>query len=223
MNRVRKSLAAAPLAIISLTVALTTVAVSAHGADAQPAAKPDLNRGQAIATQVCAACHGADGNSAGDAYPKLAGQHAEYLYKELKDFKTQPGAKAPARNNAIMAGMAAALSDQDMHNVAAYFASQKEKPGFARNKDTVALGQKIYRGGIAEKSVPACAACHGPTGAGIPVQYPRLAGQWAGYLETQLTAFRSGARGNNVPMHDIASRLSDNEIKAVSDYIAGLR
>lgn len=218
MNRVWKSLAAAPLAM-----ALVTMASGARGADVQQPAKPDLNRGQAIASQVCASCHGADGNSSGDAYPKLAGQHAEYIDKQLKDFKTQPGAKGPARGNAIMAGMAAALNDQDMRNVAAYFESQKEKPGFAKNKDTVKLGQQIYRGGIADKNVPACAACHGPTGAGLPAQYPRLAGQWAGYTQAQLTAFRDGSRGNSVPMHEIASRLSDNEIKAVADYVAGLR
>ncbi|MBU6491245.1 c-type cytochrome [Pandoraea sp.] len=212
MNRVWKFLAIAPLALT-----LAALAGSAWGADAQPPAKPDLNRGQAIATQVCAACHGADGNSAVGTYPKLAGQHAAYLYKQLKEFKSH------ARNNAIMMGMASALSDQDMQNVAAYFASQKEKPGFATDKSTVPLGQKIFRGGIAEKGVPACAACHGPTGAGIPTQYPRLGGQWAEYTQTQLVAFREGTRMNSVPMHDIASRLTTKEIQAVADYIAGLR
>ena len=171
---------------------------------------------------MCAACHAADGNSPGGAYPKLAGQHAEYLYKQLVDFKAQPG-KTPARNNPIMAGMVAALNEQDMRNVSAYFASQTEKPGVARNKDTVPLGEKIYRGGIAEKGVPACASCHGPTGAGMPSQYPRLSGQWAEYTEAQLIAFRNETRGNNAPMHTIGGRLSDKEIKAVSDYVAGLR
>lgn len=219
MNRgVRKSLAATPLA-----VALFVLGGVVHAADAQAPVKPDLNRGQAIATQVCAACHAVDGNSTGGAYPKLAGQHAEYLYKQLNDFKPQAGGKPPARNNPIMAGMVAALSDQDMRNVSAYFASQTEKPGFARNKDTIALGEKIFRGGIADKGVPACAACHGPAGAGMPVQYPRLGGQWADYTVTQLTAFRDETRLNNAPMHAVASRLSDKEIKAVADYIAGLR
>lgn len=217
MNRgVWKSLAATPLAL-----ACFLLSGAAQAADPQAPAKPDLNRGQAIATQVCAACHAADGNSTGGAYPKLAGQHAEYLDKQLHDFKARPG-KTAARNNPIMAGMVAALSDQDMRNVAAYFASQTPKPGAARDKDTVALGQKIYRGGIADKGVPACASCHGPTGAGMPAQYPRLSGQWAEYTAAQLVAFRSGARANNVPMHDVSSRLSDNEIKAVADYIAGL-
>lgn len=186
--------------------------------------KPDINRGQAIATQVCASCHGADGNSATGSFPKLAGQHEAYLVKQLKDYKVQGGAKTAARTNPIMAGMAAALSDQDMVNVAAYFAAQAPKPGFARDAATVPVGQKIFRGGIAEKNVPACAGCHGPTGMGIPVQYPRLSGQWADYTVAQLHAFQQGqgARNNNDAMHGIASRLSDSEIKAVADYIAGL-
>jgi len=219
MNRLGKF-----LVVLHTAAGLSGFAVQARAQDQAAPAKPDINRGQAIAAQVCASCHGADGNSAGDAYPKLAGQHPEYLVKQLKDFKTQPGAKQPARNNAIMAGMAAALSDQDMVNVAAYFSTQTPKPGYAHNKDTVPLGQKIYRGGIADKGVPACASCHGPTGQGIPSQYPRLSGQWAGYTVTQLTAFTQGpgARNNNEAMHAIASRLSDNEIKAVADYIAGL-
>jgi cbb3-type cytochrome c oxidase subunit III len=207
--------------VFQVAASLSGLAVQARAADP---AKPDINRGQAIAAQVCASCHGADGNSTGGAYPKLAGQHPEYLVKQLMDFKTQPGAKQPARNNAIMAGMAAALSNQDMVNVAAYFAAQTPKPGYAHDKNTVALGQKIYRAGIAERAVPACASCHGPTGQGIPVQYPRLSGQWAEYTVAQLNAFTqgAGARNNSDPMHTIASRLSDSDIKAVADYIAGL-
>jgi len=187
-------------------------------ASGTPASKaPDLAKGAAIASQVCAACHAADGNATGNAYPKLAGQHAEYLVKQLSDFKSGE------RANPIMAPYAAALSTQDMENVAAYFSGQKQNPSAAKNKDTMALGRKIFRGGIAEKHVPACASCHGPTGAGIPVQYPRISGQWEEYTEAQLVAFRSGARKNSVPMAAIASRLSDAEIKAVADYIAGLR
>lgn len=216
MNRLCKA-----LMVFQVAAGLSGLAVQARAADP---AKPDVNRGQAIATQVCASCHGADGNSTGGAYPKLAGQHPEYLVKQLMDFKTQPGAKQPARNNAIMAGMAAALSSQDMVNVAAYFAAQTPKPGYAHDKNTVPLGEKIYRAGIAERAVPACASCHGPTGQGIPVQYPRLSGQWAEYTVTQLNAFTqgAGARNNSDPMHTIASRLSDSDIKAVADYIAGL-
>jgi cbb3-type cytochrome c oxidase subunit III len=216
MNRLCKA-----LMVFQVAAGLSGLAVQARAADP---AKPDVNRGQAIATQVCASCHGADGNSTGGAYPKLAGQHPEYLVKQLMDFKIQPGAKQPARNNAIMAGMAAALSNQDMVNVAAYFAAQTPKPGYAHDKNTVPLGEKIYRAGIVERAVPACASCHGPTGQGIPVQYPRLSGQWAEYTVTQLNAFTQGpgARNNSDPMHTIASRLSDSDIKAVADYIAGL-
>jgi cbb3-type cytochrome c oxidase subunit III len=218
MNRLGKSLMALHVAVAA---GLLGVAGQSKAAEA---AKPDLNRGQQIATQVCAACHGADGNSASGAFPKLAGQHAAYLVKQLKDFRPQPGAKAALRKNDVMAGFAGQLSDQDMVNVAAYFAAQAPKPGFAHDKNTIALGQQIYRGGIAGKGVPACASCHGPTGQGIPIQYPRLSWQWQDYTAAQLNAFQQGpgARNNNEVMHTIASRLSDNEIKAVADYIAGL-
>jgi cbb3-type cytochrome c oxidase subunit III len=178
----------------------------------------DANKGAQIATQVCAACHAADGNGTAVANPKLAGQHADYLYKQLSNFKVKAGAKEADRANAIMAGFAAQLSDADMRNVSAYYESQKLKPSSAKDKDLSDLGQKIYRGGV-----PACAGCHGAAGAGIPAQYARLGGQWAEYTESQLVAFRSGARKNNAQMTTIASRLSDREMKAVSDYIAGLR
>jgi cbb3-type cytochrome c oxidase subunit III len=218
MNRLCKS-----LMVLQVAVAAGFFGSAVQARAAEPA-KPDLNRGQAIAAQVCASCHGADGNSASGAFPKLAGQHPEYLVKQLKDFKPQPGAKEAARSNAVMMGMTGALSDLDMVNVAAYFAAQTPKPGSAHNKNTVPLGQKIYRGGIAEKGVPACASCHGPAGQGIPVQYPRLSWQWADYTVAQLTAFQQGpgGRNNNDAMHTIASRMSDSEIKAVADYIAGL-
>jgi cytochrome c553 len=172
---------------------------------------------------VCAACHGADGNGTAVANPKLSGQHADYLYKQLSNFKVKAGAKEAERANAIMAGFAAQLSDADMRNVSAYYESQKLKPSSAKDKELSDLGQKIYRGGIAEKNVPACAGCHGAAGAGIPAQYARLGGQWSEYTESQLIGFRSGARKNNAQMMTISARLSDREIKAVSDYIAGLR
>lgn len=213
-----------------MTIPAVAVAVAAMGfsvwtsAQAGEAAKPDANSGRAIVTQVCIACHGADGNSASDIYPKLAGQHAEYLAKQLKDFKPQPGAAQPARNNAIMSGMAAALTDRQIADVAAYLSAQAMTPGYAHDKDTLALGQRIYRAGIAERGVPACAGCHGPSGQGIPSQYPRLSGQWAGYVASQLNAFReaAGARRNSDSMRAIAARLSDSEIEAVADYVSGL-
>jgi cytochrome c553 len=201
-------------------IAVATVAVTLSGAAVASAAakapKADLAAGEAKATQVCAACHAADGSRGAPSFPILQGQHPEYLVKQLTEFKSGK------RKNAVMGGMAAPLSDDDMRNVAAFYASKKAKEGFAQNKDTVALGEKIYRGGIAAKSVPACAGCHSPNGAGIPAQYPRLGGQHADYIKAQLTAFRQGERTNNAQMSSISANLSDKEIAALSDYIAGL-
>lgn len=200
--------------ILTLAISLVAPALAA----APPASsKPDLAKGQAIATQVCAACHTADGSRGSPANPILAGQHPEYLVKQLQEFKSGK------RNNAIMKGFATTLSDDDMKNVASFYASKSSKPGFAKDKVLVTLGEKIYRGGIADKAVPACSGCHSPNGAGIPSQYPRMAGQHGDYTEAQLVAFRSGARANNAQMTTIAAKLSDVEMKAVADYIAGLR
>jgi cbb3-type cytochrome c oxidase subunit III len=193
------------------------ISVSAFASETKAPAKPDLAKGAEKATQVCAACHTADGSRGSPANPILQGQHTEYLVKQLTEFK------AGKRANPIMSGMAAALTEDDMKNVAAFYNSKTAKPGFAKDKALVALGEKIYRGGIAAKQVPACAGCHSPTGAGIPAQYPRVAGQHADYAEAQLVAFRSGARGNSAQMAAIAARMSDKEIKAVADYVAGLR
>jgi cytochrome c553 len=190
---------------------------SAGAAEPAAAAKPDLAKGEAISTSVCVACHANDGSRGSPANPILQGQHPEYLVKQLTEFK------AGKRNNPIMRGIAAALSPEDMKNVAAFYATKQAKPGFAKNKETVQLGEKIYRGGIADRNVPACAGCHSPTGSGIPSQYPRLAGQHADYAEAQLVAFRAQARTNSAPMVGIAAKMNDREIKAVADYVAGLR
>ena len=202
------------LLALLLATLVTTPLVAAETAAAP---KPDVAKGQAISTQVCGACHMADGSRGSPANPIIAGQHPEYLAKQLSEFKSGK------RNNPIMKGFASALSDTDVLNVTTFYGSKQAKPGFARNKDLVVLGEKIYRGGIADKQVPACAGCHSPNGAGIPAQYPRVGGQHADYTEAQLTAFRSGQRANSVPMAAIASRLSDREIKAVADYMSGLR
>jgi cytochrome c553 len=210
-----KSLLALTLsALIALTALLPAVATAN---ETKAPAGPDLVKGQEKATQVCGACHTFDGTRGLTANPILQGQHAEYLLKQLKEFK------AGTRANAIMSGMAGVLSEDDMKNVAAFYAGKQAKPGAAKNKDLVILGEKIYRGGIAAKQVPACAGCHSPNGAGIPAQYPRLGSQHAEYAEAQLTAFRAGTRNNSAQMTAIAARMSDKEIKAVSDYIAGLR
>lgn len=197
------------------------MALVAHGQTKGPA-RPDAARGQQIASQVCVTCHNADGNSTLPGNPRLAQQHADYLYKQLVDYTPQGQAK-PARENPIMNGFAAQLSDADKRNVAAWFASQAAKPGSAKNKESLELGQRIWRAGLPEKSVPACAGCHGPAGSGIPVQYPRIAGQHAEYTETTLKAFREGGRRNSAPMQQIAARLSDAEIRAVADFTQGLR
>ncbi|MFC7515698.1 c-type cytochrome [Herbaspirillum sp. GCM10030257] len=209
----------------SLFVAILAVSSVAYAAEEQKAPKADAAKGEALYTSgdasrnitACVACHGAAGNSTISQNPKLAGQHAEYTFKQLGDFKT------PQRNNPIMTPIAKALSDADMKNIAAFLDKQQQKPGAARNKDTVELGKKIYRAGIAEKNVPACAGCHAPNGAGIPAQFARLGGQHQEYTAAQLTSFRGGARKNSAQMVTIAKRMSDDEIQAVSDYIAGLR
>jgi cytochrome c553 len=165
---------------------------------------------------ACITCHGPKGQSAVSAWPKLSAQHAAYTNKQLKNFKEG------SRANPIMMGMAATLTEQDMQDISAYLAKQPLSQGVAQNKETIELGQSIYRGGIAAKGVPACAACHSPTGAGIPAQYPLLGGQWADYNNAQLVAFREGVRKNSLQMTTIATKLSDQEMKAVSDYMAGL-
>ena len=193
---------------------------SAFAAD-KPAAKVDTARGSQIASQVCAACHAADGNSPAAANPKLAGQHPEYLARQLVNFKDNK-----TRKNPVMMAFAAALTPEDAANVSAFYATQKpDSKGAARNPATVKLGEKIFRGGVAEKGIAACAGCHGPAGAGIPAQYPRLAGQWADYTKAQLIAFRAGERQNDPQgmMRGVAAKLSDKEIDAVADYIAGLK
>jgi cytochrome c553 len=193
-------------------------------AAAEPPVKADSAKGQSIANKVCAACHGPDGNSPTSANPKLAGQIPEYIQKQLGNFKPVPGKKAE-RENPIMGGMAAGLSAEDMRDVAAYYSAQPVKPGAARNQETLALGRKIWRGGDSAKALPACAACHGASGAGLPAQYPRLGGQYPEYIESQLKAFRAGERRNdaNKAMQTIAAKMSDPEIRAVADYIFGLR
>lgn len=186
--------------------------------------KGDPAKAQQIVTTVCAACHGADGNSAIPVNPNLAGQHPEYIYKQLVNFKPQ-GGKAAERANPVMGGMVATLSEEDMKNIAAFFASQKAKPGTARDAALVKQGEAIYRGGVAAKGVPACAACHAPNGAGMPAQFPRIAGQHADYTVAQLKAFRGGQRANDPAqmMRGTAAKMSDQEITAVAEYIAGLR
>ena len=204
-------------------VLLTGAALGAQAATAP--AKGDAAKAQNIVTQVCAACHAADGNSVAPANPKLAGQPAEYITKQLHNFKQgmlEPN-KEGGRKNPVMGAMTATLSDEDMRNLGAYFASKTAKSGTA--KAPYDAGQKVYRGGNAVTGVPACAACHGPAGAGIPAQYPRLGGQHADYILAQLKAFRSGDRANDAGkvMRTIANKMSDQEMQAVANYVSGLK
>lgn len=194
------------------------LAMGLLGASAAQAAG-DAAKGSTIATTVCVACHGADGNSVITMNPKLAAQHPEYIAKQLKNFKSGE------RKNAVMSGMVANLTDEDMANLGAYFGSQKANGGAAKTNGPGSLGEKIYRGGLPGAGVPACASCHGPTGSGIPVHFPRLAGQHAEYTVNQLKTFRAGERANDSAqmMRMIAGKLSDNDIAAVADYIQGLK
>jgi cytochrome c553 len=179
-------------------------------------AKPDVARGKQIASTVCVACHGADGNSVVPTNPVLAGQNADYIATQLAAFKSG------ARPSPIMMGMAAALSPEDMRSVAAWFESQKPAGHFAHDKALAQRGQQIWRSGVKATDVPACAGCHGAAGHGIPAQFPRLAGQYPDLSLGWLKAFASGARPNPV-MGQVASKLSENDMKAVAEYISGLR
>jgi cytochrome c553 len=195
---------------VATVVALISI-TSAHAAG-------DPAKAQGIVTQVCAACHGVDGNSPLSMNPSLAGQHSEYLLKQLTEFKSG------ARNNPVMTGMVANLSADDMRSVAAYYSSQTPKQMGAKDKDLVAQGRKLYRGGNPSNGVAACAGCHSPNGAGIPAQFPRLANQHPDYVIAQLKAFRAGERANdaNQMMRSTAVKLTDKEIAALAEYVSGL-
>ena len=199
-----------PLAAAVMTASAFTTPAAAQG---------DPKAAEPIVNQVCAACHAADGNSTIAANPRLAGLNAEYLFKQLSEFKSG------ARPSAVMAGMVANLSEQDMKNLAAYFSAQQPKPGTAQDQALALAGQKVFRGGVQGAGVPACASCHGPQGLGIPTQFPRLAGQHSDYVYAQLNGFRTGARANDAArmMRSIAEKMTDADMKAVSAYIQGLR
>ncbi len=211
--------------LVTLTVFGGLPAASAATPAAAPAAKADPAKGGALydagdparGLPACVSCHGAAGNSSIVANPKLSGQFASYTHKQLVDFTT------PNRQQPIMTTYAKMLTDAEKKDIAAWLAVQVHKPGAAKNKDTVELGRKIYRGGIAERGVAACASCHGANASGIPAQYPRLAGQHQDYTTAQLEAFKSGTRANSPQMTTLSQRMSTAEMRAVADYIAGLR
>ena len=216
----RKLLLAATISIAAL--ALTRMPLVAA---AEVAAKPDLARAKQIVETVCAACHGADGNSVTSSNPSLAGQGAEYITRQLQQFKSG------LRANPVMGGMVANLTPDEMVALGMYFSRQKPKGGTAKDPTLVKAGQSLYRGGVAGTGLPACSSCHSPNGAGIPKNYPRLAGQYADYTYAQLKAFKAGERGADKDGKDaqgrimkaVAQKLSDEQMKAVADYTAGLR
>ena len=215
---------AGKLGAVGMLIALgVATAGGAWAAGAPTELRPDPVKGKAIAADVCAPCHNADGNSVISANPKLSGQNAAYLVKQLIDL-AKPAADKTAREHPVMSGIASTLAPSDRLDVAAWFSSQSPwAPSSAGDSDSVRMGQRLYRAGLPEKAVPACAGCHGPTGNGLPVLYPRISGQHGDYIEAQLRAFRDGTRHNNDPMGQIAFRLSDPEIKALSEFVAGLR
>jgi len=205
--------------VATLVAALAATSAFANAPAAIPASKGDPKAAESIVNQVCAACHAVDGNSVAAANPKLAGLNAEYINKQLTEFKSG------ARKNAIMSGMVANLTPQDMLNLAAYFSAQQPKPATSKDQALALQGQKIFRGGVMGAGVPACASCHGPQGKGIPAQFPRLAGQHSEYIYTQLNAFRVEGRANDAAkmMRTIAAKMTDADMKAVASYIQGLR
>ena len=201
-----------------------TLAAAAAFAQA-PAGKPDLERGQKIASEVCIACHGPNGNSVVPANPSIAGQPAEYITLQLAHFKSG------LRVNPIMQGMAATLQPEEMKAIGLYYSQQKPNGQAAKDATLVAAGQKLFRGGDTATGIPACSACHAPNGAGVAKNYPRLAGQHADYTYAQLKAFKAGERGadkdgkdvNGTIMVTVAARMSDAQMKAVAEYASGLR
>ena len=239
MKRVLSRMFVASATMLGAAVVLPAALISTcAAADAAPGSgKPDAARGGQLYEQgdaarniiACASCHGPGGNSAIPANPNLAAQPHEYLVKQLMDFKPREGQELPVRlgpggTPTVMTPNAAPLTPQDMRNIALYLSQQQLKePASASRQDLVELGQRIWRGGLPERKLPACASCHGANGAGIPAQYPRLSGQFPAYIEEQLKLFRSGDRKTNEPMHAIADRMSDADIRAVADYAAGLR
>lgn len=205
--------------VVSLVAALAATSAFANEPAAGPASKGDPKAAESIVNQVCAGCHAADGNSTVAVNPRLAGLNAEYIDKQLTNFKSGE------RKNAVMGGIVASLSPQDMLNLAAYFSAQQPKPGTSKDQELALLGQKIFRGGVQGAGVPACASCHGPQGKGVPVQFPRLAGQHSEYIYAQLNNFRLETRANDGAkmMRTIAAKMTDADMKAVAAYIQGLR
>jgi cytochrome c553 len=208
---------------ITLTFTLSPIIAKSANTVETKAYLGDANKGEQIAGGICAGCHGSDGNSMIPTNPILAGQHAAYIKKQLHNFQVKGQSEKAMRENAVMVVFASALSDDQIADVAAFYNQQSTRPSYAKNKDLALVGESLYKGGNPESGIPACSSCHGPKGAGIPDQYPRLAGQYTDYTVTTLLAYKNGLRNNNKQMMMISKRMSEEQINAVSEYLAGLR
>tara|TARA_Y100000589_G_scaffold200190_1_gene188887 strand:+ start:838 stop:1605 length:768 start_codon:yes stop_codon:yes gene_type:complete len=182
----------------------------------------DAQKGATVAQGLCAACHASDGNSVIPTNPILAGQHSSYIKNQLHYFQVKKGEDKAKRENAVMAGIASTLSDDDIENLSAYYSQQKIIPSFAANIQLAKAGELIYKAGDNSKGIPSCSSCHGPRGLGIPGQFPRISGQHATYTATTLKAYKTGERANNKQMMAISSRLTEGQIEQLAEYLAGL-
>ena len=182
----------------------------------------DAKKGAALAQGLCAACHASDGNSVIPANPILAGQHYTYLKNQLNYFQVKQGEDKAKRENAVMLGIASGLSSDDIDNLAAYYSQQKIKPSYASNLELAKVGEVVYKAGDDSRGIPSCSSCHGPRGLGIPGQFPRISGQHATYTASTLKSYKNGSRANNKQMMTISSRLTETQINALAEYLAGL-
>ena len=182
----------------------------------------DAKKGEALAKGLCAACHASDGNSVIPSNPILAGQHYSYLKNQLNYFQVKEGENKAKRENAVMLGIASGLSSDDIDNLSAYYSQQKIKPSYASNIELAKAGEVVYKAGDDIRGIPSCSSCHGPRGLGVPGQFPRISGQHATYTASTLKSYKNGSRANNNQMMEISSRLTEGQINALAEYLAGL-
>jgi len=200
--------------LISSFIVIMLITSGARAADAK--------KGAALAQGLCAACHASDGNSVIPGNPILAGQHYSYLKNQLNYFQVKEGEDTAKRENAVMLGIASGLSSDDIDNLSAYYSQQKIKPSYASNIELAKAGEVVYKGGDDSRGIPSCSSCHGPRGLGIPGQFPRVSGQHAAYTASTLKSYKNGSRANNNQMMQISARLTEAQINALAEYLAGL-
>ena len=202
------------LPLVSGFTSIVLMLSNAHASDAK--------KGAVLAQGLCAACHASDGNSVIPANPILAGQHYTYLKNQLNYFQVKQGEDKAKRENAVMLGIASGLSSDDIDNLAAYYSQQKIKPSYASNLELAKAGEVVYKAGDDSRGLPSCSSCHGPRGLGVPGQFPRISGQHATYTASTLKSYKNGSRANNKQMMAISSRLTEAQINALAEYLAGL-